>query len=467
MKSYITTLAVAFFALGLPAQLSHGQESSQVVAAESFAPVIRTQENEQPQAQSQTGPAPVTRVAAPPQLGDAVVGIPAAPISYNYGGIVGQDVSFGGKGKGGSCTAKSGNPNCICPQCRRARESSGTWGSVDFMHLWMKGRNLPPLTTTSPVGTAAPAAGVLPAATILFGNERIGKDRQSAGRLDFGLWLDQNQDTGIGFKLFGIEGDQTAFNMASSGTPIISVPFYNVDLSAQDAVQVAFPGLFSGSVQHRTTNDLLMGEAYARMTIMRGCGYRIDFLGGYHVARLDDGIGISSSTEVQGGGGLFPVGTTIDIYDAFKARNEMHGGSIGLLGELTQGRWSLKGLAKVTVANNRQSVTIAGNSIVDTGVGPVLVPNAGTFAQVSNIGMYKRDKVTYIPELGFTLGYDLNPCVKMTAGYTFMYFPNIVLAGDHIDTRVSPAQLSAFPAFAWNETDQWVQAISFGVEWNY
>ncbi len=469
MKSYITTLVVAVFALVLPSQLSHGQESSQVVAAESFAPVIRTEAPIQPVLNSNPGLPPVARYAAPPQLSPTVVGMPASPISYNYGGVNGGRALNVGHSKGGaSCTAKSksGDPNCICPQCRRSRRNAGTWGSVEFMHLWMKGRNLPPLATTSPVGTPAVAAGVLPT-EILFGNTRIGKDRQSAGRVDFGLWLDPCQDTGLGFRLFGIEGDKTAFYASSTGTPILSVPFYNVDLSAEDAVQVAYPGLYAGSIQHRTTNDLMMGEAYARMTIARGCGYRVDFLGGYHVARLDDGIGIGSSTEVTGGGGPFAIGTTIDIWDTFKARNEMHGGEIGLLGELTQGPWSLKGLMKVTVANNHQSVTIDGNTIVDAGGGPVLITGTGTFAQASNVGVYERDKITYIPEVGLTLGYDLNACVKMTAGYTFAYFPHVVMAGDHIDRRVSPSQVSAFPVFGWAETEQWAQAISFGVEWSY
>jgi hypothetical protein len=170
---------------------------------------------------------------------------------------------------------------------------------------------------------------------------------------------------------------------------------------------------------------------------------------------------------VTANGQAFPIGTTVDINDVFKARNEMHGGSLGLLGELYQGSWKLKGLAKATLANTHQTVTIAGNTIVDQGAGPVVIPNSGAFAQLSNIGTYERDKLTVIPEIGLTLGYALNDCWDLTIGYSAVYFPNVVLSGDQIDRAVSPLQVNNAPAFVWRETDQWAQALSFGVEWNY
>lgn len=453
MKSCITTLAVAVFALTLPAQLCRAEDSA---GGQNLAPVVRADPLADPTLAGHPAPA-VQYAAMPAVVPTAPVGMPVTPISYAYGGVPGV----------GHAAQKSGKGGCACPQCRRSRGFGGSWGSVEFMHLWMKGRDVPPLATTSPFpGTPVTAAGVMPT-QVLFGNGRIGNDRQSAGRVDFGLWLDETETHGVGVKFFAIEGDKTNFIRSSTGTPILGVPFFNVDLNANDAVVVAYPGIFEGSINHHTSNDLLMGEGYARIRMGQGFGYRMDLVGGYHVIRLDDGLGLSTSQEVLANGQGFPIGTTVDIYDTFKARNEMHGASLGMITELDQGCWSLKSLFKVTVANTHQTVTIAGQTVVDQGLGPVTVPNAGTFAQASNIGTYERDRMTAIPELGFTLGYSLNDCVKLTGGYTAIYFPNVVLAGDHVDTRVSPSQVNAFPAFTWQETDHWAQAITMGLEWNY
>ena len=434
MKSSFTTLAIAVFALTLQAPLlAQSDDSSEGAPVVSGLPQI-----------------PAIPASYPSWLSEPGAGHGVAPAIY-------------ASSPDSPSKQKAAQKDCQCSKCQTKR-FGGSWGGIEYLHIWMRGRDLPPLATTSPAGTPPNQAGVLPT-QILFGNDQIGTDLQPAGRLDFGIWRDAAQTKGIGFRLFGIEGDSTRFDATSNGSPILAVPYFNADLGVEDAVEVAIPGLFAGSINHRTSNDLLMGEIYGRLTLARGCGYRMDLLGGYHVIRLDDSLGIQSTTEFLAGG-VFPQGTIVNIYDSFKARNEMHGGSIGFMSELTQGPWSLQGLFKLTIANTRQTVNIFGESQVDQGGAPIIFNN-GTFAQASNIGEYQRDKLTYVPELNLKLGYDINACWKMTIGYTFIYFPHVLLAGDQVDRNISASQFTPVPAFAFNETDQWAQGMSFGLEWNF
>ena len=43
-----------------------------------------------------------------------------------------------------------------------------------------------------------------------------------------------------------------------------------------------------------------------------------------------------------------------------------------------------------------------------------------------------------MPELGVTLGYQLNPCWRATLGYTFIYWSRVARAGDQIDRDINP-----------------------------
>jgi hypothetical protein len=338
---------------------------------------------------------------------------------------------------------------------------------------------MPILATTSPAGTSGLIAGVLGNATTstVFGGGPVGDERQSAGRIDFGVWLDDQCGNGVGVRLFGIEGDRTNFVRSSRGLETIAVPFYNIDLGAEDATLASLApvglqtfGDFGGSVNIFTQNDLLMGEIYARLPVHSRRGADLELIGGYHYVSINDGVNISSFTEFLRAG-IFPVGTTIDIFDSFSASNEFHGAALGMTSALHQGCWSLKGLAKVSIGSMHQEVLVRGQTITDVSGGPMTTIGTGLFAQDSNGASspaFERDEFTYIPEVELTLGYQLTDCVQLTAGYSFIYFPNVVLAGNQIDRYIDlPPQAVARPAFVMQDTDFWVQGVNLGLTWEY
>src|SRR5262245_45436460 len=211
--------------------------------------------------------------------------------------------------------------DCFCPPALTVR--------LEYLMWWSRGRNVPPLATTSPNGTPRDDAGVLgiPGTSILYGNEPIGEDFRSGGRLSLShmvadcLWAEG--------RLWGLEDSSESFFAASNGDPILAVPFFNAVLGQEDAVLIAFPGVTTnGSIAVRSHNDLFGADAWIRETWSVDCGARIDLLYGYQFTRLDDSLAMRSVTTSIDPGGTLPVGTVLDVRDAFATQNEFHGGQL-------------------------------------------------------------------------------------------------------------------------------------------
>jgi hypothetical protein len=454
---------------------------------------------------------------APLPIGSGIAPIVAAP-AYSVGGQNWQPAVFAPVTPAGySLSAGCGDPNCTDPGCSaadctapagaggctdlgctdlgcggqcydpsfldcltdRLQPTYGHWGSIDYMHVWTKGRYLPPLVTTSPAGTAFGAAGVLPAASTLFGGGKVGNERQSGGRLDLGIWLDDCQTTGIGFRFFGIEGDRSGFNASSPGTPILATPYLTL-AGINSSVVAAHPGNFSGKINVTTDNDVLSAETYGRILMARSGMDRVDLIGGYHYAQVSDGLVLASSATALSNANGFAAGTVNTLTDRFNVRNDFHGGMLGLTGEFHQGRWTMRSLGKVSLGDIRHRVTIEGVSVTTVppppAGGTTTVVPGGIFAQRSNMASspLETNQFTYIPEINLGLGYQMTPHIELTAGYNFLYFPHIALAGDQIDTTIDFTQanpvnpVGARPLLPnVRDTDFWVQGISLGANWTF
>lgn len=423
-------------------------------------------------ANAAVSPAMVQQDAWQPAVFSPVVPGPVAPVSPF------APASFGTQATGspgctdpvGSCSACDGEGCVICkPGWLRDRFGiCGLWGNVEFLHIWAQGRTVPPLVTTSPDGTPRGSAGVLPGATILFGGERIGEDRQSAGRLTFGVWLDDCQNTGIATRFFAIEGANDGSFRASdaNGSPILGVPFFNVDIGGNDALLASFPNEQTGFIDTRTSQDVMMAESFLRALMLRGNGYRLDLIGGYTYSQVSDGIDQRLNTTIIDPGSIFPIGSNFDFVDRFDAKNDFHGATAGLMGELRHGCWRVHGMGKISFGNMRQVLTVSGVTTVDIpGSGVTTTPGA-LFSQPSNIGTFVRNETTYIPEAYLGVGYQVNRCMELTAGYSFIYWADVIAAGDQIDTVVDFSG-GTRPVVNLRDTEFWVQGISLGASWNY
>lgn len=347
---------------------------------------------------------------------------------------------------------------------------------------------MPPLVTTSTAGTARDAAGVLgqsTTSTLFGGSDDMMTDDRSGFRIRFGTWLSSFPCWGIEGEYVGLGEDTESYFNQSTGTPILARPFFNVLTGADDAELVAFPNVVSGSIAADITSQF-EGAAFRfrrQLCASEGCCFsniccktvpyssRLDATIGYRFWELDESIQTREQLQLLGTG----ASGSFDIIDRFETRNQFNGTELGFIWQGRRGWWSLDALMRMGIGNVHQTVTISGSSqIVDNGTASNF--DTGFLAQRTNIGTYDRDRFTIVPELGLTLGYQMTRRLRLNMGYSLIYWGNVVRPGDQVDLDVNPnllaPEVTPFtgalrPQFTFNETDYWVQGLSFGAEFRW
>ncbi len=423
------------------------------------------------------------------QDGEIVQPAPVPEVGHEHMVIDGDTIeSYSGcdGNCGGSCDSCSNES--YCTSCRTPRRfciclPSHGWVHAEYLLWWQNGMNLPPLVTTSPAGTARANAGILPAASVLFGGDNNVLDGiRNGGRIRFGTWFDRCPELGLEGEYLGLGQATESFFQNSNGTPILARPFFNVATGLQDAELVAFPNVLSGSVAVDASTQFHGAAARFRRamfcssgcdTAILGCtsvptSSRIDWTLGYRFFELEEALQMRErlqSTDPNNPG-------SFNILDHFDTRNQFNGGEIGLIWQGRRGLWSLDGLMRIGIGNNHQTVTIRGNTAV-TQNGATTNFDNGILAQRTNIGTYDRNTFSVIPELGATLGYQFTRNIRLTTGYSLIYWGNVVRPGDQVDLDVNPnlfpPEAVPFtgplrPQFQFVSSDYWVHGLSFGAE---
>ena len=168
----------------------------------------------------------------------------------------------------------------------------------------------------------------------------------------------------------------------------------------------------------------------------------------------------------------------VNTSDYFGTHNNLFAGQIGADAGFNLGRFTVNVFSKVALGDNRETVVINGNTQVSSAPGLGNINTAGGFyAQPSNIGQYRRDEFSVLPEAGINLGFKISEHLRLAAGYTFVYFSNVVRPGDQVDGTAGGATRPPLsflggphpqPVFNnFNETSFWAQGINFMVEVNY
>jgi hypothetical protein len=269
--------------------------------------------------------------------------------------------------------------------------------------------------------------------------------------------------------------DETAnFSAESPGSPILARPFFNVENNAQDSELVAFPDLLSGRVTVDGSSEFESAEVLLRRLIYGGCDGRLDFLIGYRYARLDDSLRITENLVSEATNIGVEPGTTIDLFDDFQTQNDFNGVQLGVQGQWRYCNLTLDLLMKLGLGNTRSVTTISGMTMTETPTGEMSSSEGGLLAQSTNIGRYENNEFAVMPELGVKLHYDFCCRWRASIGYTFLYWSNVMRAGEQIDFGVNTSQLppgplmgSPQPDFRGITTDFWAQGLNFGLEYQF
>ena len=362
------------------------------------------------------------------------------------------------------------------------------WVSVEYLSWYQNGMNTPALVTTStPATTPQAQAGVLglsTTSTLYGGNNNILDDRMSGTRVRFGWWFANNPNLGVEGEYLGFGTKTESFDQQSNGATILARPFFNDITGLDDSELVSYPGVVSGRIRSTATSKLDGAAVRFRRLLCcsSGCGFspltcgpvpsqsRIDATLGWRFLQLKETLGIQEDlTSLTNNQGSFVIN------DNFRTRNQFNGAEIGVHWMGRRGYWSLDTLMRLGLGNTRQEVGINGTTLI-TQNGVTTNNNGGLLAQRTNSGTFVRNQFGVVPELGATLGYQWTQRMRLTAGYSFIYWSNVVRPGDQIDTTVNPNLLPPEnpiqtshlnPRFAFQDSDYWVQGLSLGGEYRW
>ena len=393
------------------------------------------------------------------------------------------------------------------------------WVRGEYLAWWADGMYVPPLVVRGEVGDNGtpndPTDDFFNNAFVVFGNQDVLDGVRSGARVRVGYWLDDYGQTAIEGEYFGFGQVSESFIDGGDGTsPIVGRPFIDASTGLNAVEDVSFPGIMgtvsvnidstfqSAGVGIRrnlccVSGNTCCGDPVTCGSRVGGCGVsgcgsgvsegpcatlfgkgtrHTDVYFGFRWAQLQEGLPIQELLEV-----IAPsvdVGTTFDVNDAFSTNNEFVGGELGFLWDWEYRRWSLELLSKLGIGSTRQRVSINGfTTRTEPGESPE-TRSGGLLAQDSNIGDYERNELSVLPQLGMTLGYKLTERLKLTGGYTFVYWSNVVRPGEQIDLEVNPGNLPfanppdpdglpARPQFSFHQTDFWAHGLSAGLEYQW
>jgi hypothetical protein len=360
--------------------------------------------------------------------------------------------------------------------------------SADALGWWMKRDFVPPLVTTSPVGTPQAMAGVLgePNTTTLFGNQAVNNNIRPGGRLMGGVWLDDYQSFALEGNYFALLTETTTFSRtsvfdgSSTSDPILARPFLNVSpgINQQASILAAFPDFvvgpgpmvvnISGSVLVQESSEFQSAGGGGRLALTNfDAPLRLFLLGGYRWLELDETLSITNASTP--GIAPFPQ-TRVQSVDTFAVDNVFNGGEIGLASELVAGRFSLTFDHRLALGNMYERLVIDGRtSAIHDGF--VASYTGGVLAQPTNIGTYSRNRFVLIPQTGVKLGFQLFQPLRLTVGYDFLYISRVLRPGDQVNLSVNPTQTAGGlligtpqPQAPFNDTSIWLQGISAGLD---
>ena len=352
---------------------------------------------------------------------------------------------------------------------------TNSYTEFELLFWWRGGMDIPPLATTSAVGTAQSEAGVLgfPATTTLLGNGQISDDNRVGGRVTYGKWLDPCQVNGVVVRFYTLGDEHVSYDFSPDVFSILGRPFFNVSTAAQDARLTSFPGVSSGPVNVDVLSEMMGGDVYMRMMMSQGPDWRIDLIGGYQVAQFDERLSVSDSLTSLDPSGSVPLGTVIATTDRFETRNEFHAGVVGAMFEADSGCMTFSFLGKVGLGNMSEQVAISGQTSTSVPGGGTSQVSSGLLTQPSNIGEFVRDEFAMVPEFTMKARWRLSDRIALTAGYTFLYCSEIIRPGDQIDSAVNLTQVpgpivgESRPAFGFNSTDLLIHGLTAGIHGSF
>ena len=319
------------------------------------------------------------------------------------------------------------------------------WIGAGLELAWLKPTQVPALvrlgTATGPVAFGGQLTSPFVAGLSLAG----------------GFWLNEDHTHGFDASAFLLPQSGTNTVIFSNGSPLLlptanggMFPLADPTLGLAGAYQAGFNTRFTSADVNYRNNLLCTPDA------------RLDALVGYRYGHVGDEASLYGKR-------IGTDGEIVRFRDDISARNDFHGGQIGLAGEYRLDRWFLAGSGKVAFGAVFTETDLEGKFRVNGKVVPF-----GFYARPGVSGTMQHSHFAVMPVAGLTLGRQLGERGRITVGYNFLYLSSLTRAPDVIDP--TPAVLTGNPQASIPAanvrrdaatSDFWVQTVSVGMEWRY
>jgi hypothetical protein len=346
------------------------------------------------------------------------------------------------------------------------------WARAEYLFWYLTGGHVQPLATTSPAGEPIAVPG-FPGRNVLFGNSNPLEDPRSGARLTVGTWLDCSRTIGVEGSAFWLAQQRNNFTGGSlDGSAILaSSPFVDATTNLPTAVLISFPGVTSGVSNITFTGRSIIGaEALLRPLLCAGDGWRLDGLIGYRYRRLNEALDIQETLIPISP--IFVPGTMVVSNETIRANNTFQGGVIGFdLQTECGGCWVLD--IRPSVGIGPMFTTVQRNGITQIHVPGTddLSLLGATYNLSSNIGQVSSNDWTAIPELDVRVSKTIWDCVRLSVGYSAIFFPSLARVGEQIDPFVNPNLIPPTipggpmrPAPILEHSSAWLHRFNLGLE---
>ena len=349
------------------------------------------------------------------------------------------------------------------------------WASGEYLLWRVQPMNIPALVSAAPAGTPIANAGTAgdPATRNLFGGNGVNGDFRNGLRIGAGFWLDECRTCAIVASGFWLESADDSGVFSSNGSPGLFRPFFNAGTGNPGTQLVAFNGLLAGSVATDTNTRLCGFDIAVRKLWCCDDGVRLEWQAGYGQLHLRDSVSIYENLLVTAPdpNPNAPNGSRFFVQDRFNSSSTFYGPKVGLNGYLQQERVFVAAHALLGLGVNCNTIDIDGATVATLPGGAPTVGRGGLLALPTNMGRRSSADFSTVTDLGINLGYQFTDSIGVFAGYSFLYWTNVVRAGQQIDTNVNPAYLPGNtgnpnpmrPAPLFDRSDLWVHGLNVGL----
>jgi hypothetical protein len=344
------------------------------------------------------------------------------------------------------------------------------WANAEFLYWWPGDSSINvPLATKNNLGALAIIGQ--PGTEIVLGSGSS-KDSFDFGgiggvRVTVGGWLNNACVCGLEVSGFALT-PRTEKLIASSGSayPALNVPFFSSTTNREDVLSAG-----------GTTNSVTDKNTFQPASLELNALYRYPYLTRFPLV-LSAGIryfSIDDKVELQDavyGVTSLPPGSVLNIEDQFSARNHFLGFQLGARTNVNYCDFLFEAQGEVALGVNFQQLSIRGQTNIDNQ--GALQP-FGLFSEPSNIGVYKKNQISILPELQLKLSYKGINYLRPFITYTVMYMSNVNRAVKQIDRNINTSQNpflggsgvltgTPLPTKQFNQSSLWLQGFGIGVE---